>query len=840
MLVNEYFNDFPIDFFKIEPTEFVEVLGGTSTEEAEGLYRRELDKIQKVVIQPDGEGRIYSAVRNHIQLDQVNTTVINASVGQGKTYTVLQIIREYYDDYPNTYIFVAVPFVSLISQYVDELINIGIPQEQIYRYEWLDPSHPNSTIEEQRSRRIHVVTVNCLLGNAGENSVINSQIKRNYLQNFSKYLEGDELIYDNQIIDSSNLSNIETFDKSKLIINKGKNRKKSVFIYDEIHDAIHNFKKDNLFNLWHWQNSIHKNIIISATLNDASLVVIDHLAALTDNKIQIIESERIVVRSKQSDLFLHFNSNYTYKNSDSILSRIVSHSIENDFQIDILCYSKKLAEEIYNANDGAGGLLKDYYGSDQINLCASELVSNQRILRDTGSQRRYDHVKCNIGTNFKTGVNILKDNPSLIIIMPPKSTRLPFENMYGIFSGGINDIIQALARQRYKGEIHIMLPPCGVLDFETLPQMTAEQKDRYIENYQHVSETPENFTSNSFSYRDPFAIGFGFNEEIVKYKLLNEQTNIIKATYEEFIQSILMPIINTSVTSQYNELFPMPALKEFRINKGQKVLLKDKFLAADLSAFITHSAFTNQFINCRLAGYQLARIYFNADGIDGEIDNIFNSLIENGVINGFEPFHERFNKMMSYIYDGKEVFYEGTRINRGYYKVKQNILNVLLNNENPDYFSESLPYKDLLGRNFTHLNYMMFLLQDINYESETGGSRTFPTSVRQLFQLRNKMVETLYPHGNSSYLKPVTENDIFEILGIDVPTLIESLVNDYPTLLHIKTFRDITTKSSVEQKEALYRFISKIVGKFDDSRQYSFLPYKVKKLNSQILPIPYS
>ena len=84
-----------------------------------------------------------------------------------------------------------------------------------------------------------------------------------------------------------------------MISNCKAQNKKVVFIYDEIHDTIHNFRQELIFNLWKWKNVIHKNFVISATFNEASKIVIEYLAELTDRKIQIIESERVRNPEKQ-------------------------------------------------------------------------------------------------------------------------------------------------------------------------------------------------------------------------------------------------------------------------------------------------------------------------------------------------------------------------------------------------------------------------------------------------------------------------------------------------------------------------------------------------------------
>ena len=237
-LPNKYFEDFPIEFKEINPEDFPN-----------------FSVREKIIISPDEEGYICENLKHHIDLDEKNTVVINAGVGQGKTTAIIEIVKEYYEN-TDYIIFIASPFVSLVEQYYKDVIKKDIPEKDIFRYELLG----NDELTDFWHRRIHIVTANCILGNPGEDAFINSKVKRYYLNRLSKYCE--------------------------------KYNKKVIFIYDEIHDAIHNFKEEYIFNLWKWRNVILKNYIISATYNEASKVVIEYLAELTNDNIQIIESER--------------------------------------------------------------------------------------------------------------------------------------------------------------------------------------------------------------------------------------------------------------------------------------------------------------------------------------------------------------------------------------------------------------------------------------------------------------------------------------------------------------------------------------------------------------------
>ncbi len=349
------FLDFPIKFKEVNPEDF-----GSPFEVDE-----------KIIIKPNNDGYINDEIQKNIDLDTKNTVVINAGVGQGKSYAIIQTIKRYFEKIKKDekyLIFVASPFVSLVKQYVNDIhTDAGIPEEAIFDYNELGRNP-----EPNFFKPIQVVTANTLLGNPGEDSFKNSEIKRKYLNSLS------------------------AFCKDKGI--------KVIFIYDEIHDSYQNFEQKFIFNLWKWQEVIHKNFVISATFNEASKVVIKYLAELTNNKIRIIESERIRFDEKQSDLFLHYSNDNNFSIETNEIQEVIINAVEKGKNIDILCYSKNLAKNLIDST-----LLKDISKRQKIKIndCTSQLKSNSRE-ENKEPKNRYDSTKINIGTNFKTGVSIKK------------------------------------------------------------------------------------------------------------------------------------------------------------------------------------------------------------------------------------------------------------------------------------------------------------------------------------------------------------------------------------------------------------------------------------------------
>lgn len=215
------------------------------------------------------------------------------------------------------------------------------------------------------------------------------------------------------------------------------------------------------------------------------------------------------------------------------------------------------------------------------------LVANQRPENEE-PKNRYDNDKCNIGTNFKTGVSIKKEKHAFIIIMPPRSTKMWFRNKSGIFSDGVNSIIQALARQRKPGEIHIILSKPDKFDYNSLSKagFTQEQIDIFSKNYnsiQHYAEEPNK----------------------VEYYSLQEQDNILYKFYNHVLKAYVIKEIEY-ISELDREKLPRlkyPTYELFKLGKGEEYLANTiKFYGEDLSAYITFCAFTNQFINCNLSG----------------------------------------------------------------------------------------------------------------------------------------------------------------------------------------------------------------------------------------------
>jgi len=119
-LPNIHFEDYSIEFKEINPEDFPH-------------FEVENNR-EKHIISPDEDGYIDTAIQPIVQLGHKNTLVINAAVGQGKSYAIIQTIKRFYEADEDYLIVVASPFVGLVTHYYNIHLDAVIPEGQIYNY----------------------------------------------------------------------------------------------------------------------------------------------------------------------------------------------------------------------------------------------------------------------------------------------------------------------------------------------------------------------------------------------------------------------------------------------------------------------------------------------------------------------------------------------------------------------------------------------------------------------------------------------------------------------------------------------------------------------------------
>lgn len=528
------FEGFPIEYKKLYPSDFKEF---------------DVKEDKRFMLNPNEKGYVTDELVETIDINESNTTIINCGTNQGKTTALLKIIQNILAN-PDLKVVIAVPFLTLIDQYESDIVKIGIKKELIFKCDSEGIDEMKNSIDKFQSKRIYIITVNNLLGNPGYDNLTSSKDRKKFTHETIKSCT--------------------------------KESKKVIFIYDEIHDAIHNFKQDTIHVLWKWKDVIHKNIVLSATFNESSKIVLKYLAELTSKKIHLIESPRIKIDEKQGDLHLHYDSYY-----DDLLISVIEKAFREKKEIDILCYSKSYSKTICDTGTRIGKIIKAKV--PKVNLCVSE----------ENTTTKYDDSMFNVGTNFKSGINILKENHCYIIILPRSGDKR------GIFTNGVNSVLQAVARQRLKGEIH------------------------FIMNY------PARFNYNSLKFEDSQIAAFtSIYDRLVdpfkSYRVVHYDYDTQNSLLREFYKSEIVGYVESEIKhirsierSDLPEL-RFPSCDSFILNSGDSYLANYyPFFGYDLSAYVTYIALSNQFTNCTLKSMNFKP---NLNFIEGKIFPQLNEL----------------------------------------------------------------------------------------------------------------------------------------------------------------------------------------------------------------------
>ncbi|MFK7113785.1 DEAD/DEAH box helicase family protein [Flavobacterium oreochromis] len=562
--------DLPIEFKEINPSDF------------DSNYYNVSDK---QIIAVDGKGYISSKIEEIVRdnYDEKNTVIINAGVGQGKSYAVLSMIKNYlkFEEY---IVILAVPYKSLIKQYVNELIKIEVKKENIFNFLSFEEgkneysntnAYPQNNLnswgyidvdevinKDKLHEKVHVMTINALLGNSGEDSLFQSHIKTQYFNKLYNYCD-----------------------------NKGK---KIVLFFDEIHDGIHNFNQENIFKLWKYQDIFHKIFIVSATFNEASKEVIKYLSEFTNRNIQIIESVRSVPK-KQSRLHLIFND-YGKLNENFFLNNAFEEVINKGKDFDVIVYSKNQIFELFTKENTRIEIIDKV--RDNLNFCYSDFFDK------LSANKQYDEEKYNIGTNFTTGINISKKEHTLFVVFPIRSNIKYLKNK-GIFTNGVNSVIQTLARQRNIGDIYLIIPTPYNINVESLPYdsiVNLKIRDNFLKNCLHYDRT-------------------------VDYTNINSQADELNKIYDylKYINSISKKKVD-SVDRRGMNILSFPKKENFIMEKGEKYLTST-FFGGDLSTYIFWASITNQFQNCKLTSVLKTEYkYYTSDSIFQNILNEYDEL----------------------------------------------------------------------------------------------------------------------------------------------------------------------------------------------------------------------
>lgn len=488
---------------------------------------------EKTIITPDKNGYISDELYQLIDLKKTDTTVINAGVGQGKTKAIIDFINWYLSEILNNSgkykIVIVTPFKSLNKEYVKKIEKVADREDIFFEYQELDNAK-RLEFDEKCLKPIQLISIKSLLGDPGQKGFKQSEVKRAYYEYLIDYCKTKDL--------------------------------KVIMFFDELHESLSSFTPELIPNLFKWKEVIYKIFVASATLSESSKVPIKFFAELTQRKIRIIESKRIQNKDNLSSLHLCLYNRPTLDIDDLYLQELFKEIINssNFSTVNILTFKPSLAEQLYESPIGL--LIKEKFGS--LNLCIGDDKEN-----------KFDHDLCNIGTTFKTGISIEKENSAFVVILPDAFSNV--NNKLGIFTDRANSLIQALARPRNKSNIFVIAPSPRKLILK------EDDEQKYIEKLS-LGYLEFNDRSNQTSYID-----------------LKQQDELLQTHYQSIRDKIGKEIEVVSNLDQEIRTF-YHSYDWFKLKEGDKILSTTYYpFGKDLASYLYWAVWNNQFVNCRLS-----------------------------------------------------------------------------------------------------------------------------------------------------------------------------------------------------------------------------------------------
>lgn len=496
-----------------------------------------------------------------------NTTVLNIGTGMGKTTLVYNMIREVIMTDPEAVVIMCSPFISIVEKDYSALTNPNgkFKVDPLVTVNYVDLSNEIDNYKTKPTNRkkiqafvnsqiigkkLHIMTVNCFLGNSGSDVYFQNQFKEAYVNGLLKYCQ--------------------------------KNTKNVYIIVDEVHASVQNFQNELIYNLLRWKSITQKCIISSATITEPVIIVLKHFSYLTDDNIHVVELDRIKAIN-QANLEVFLSRKDDVENELDIIPKWLDSkgyykkSTTNTKKFHILCWSKSLAEKIAKNIET---LTNTSIRKNEINL----VVGGKN-----NTQLNFDPTKNNVGTSFATGVDIVNSDDALIIILP----SIKYNN-YGIFSNGIPSIIQSFARLRNGGNILVMAPQL----FNLIPD---KKTNAFLGFYKkNMGPIPAIISRDVDKY-------FTYEERVIK-KRYNDRKKKYKLISSNYIRDTAAIEVNGGAKKGLRPAIDKISIDSFILRSGQEFLVSHCYKSGkEITPFIIWSALHNQFTNCTLTKFLYER-----------------------------------------------------------------------------------------------------------------------------------------------------------------------------------------------------------------------------------------
>lgn len=378
-----------------------------------GKPQRSFDaSFEKVVLR---SGEYLDPTTNLANLNPFNsdTTVLNFQVGTGKTQVLFNYIAQYITAGSEYTVFYCAPFLRLLNEITRELNKRSISYFDCTKISSQSDEDKYTTAENFESQ-VQLMTPDFLLSSGGRRYMRQSSNKQGYRQELRDYL--------------------------------GANQRKVVLIVDEIHEKPAVFASQYLPSLMAWNGLVHKTFIASATFTQDSVQVCKAVSFLTKRRLQVFQAGR-VKGPIQARLHLHVCS-HSYGEKDlnylAGLAEVIQGAKERP--IHILTAFKSIAKKLA---EGKGSAASDAMG---------DLVPKPFLLT-AENKTPFDETRSSIGTTFKTGVNIKSAKGVLVAVLPGLGSDNNGTPNMGTFTDIRSSVVQAFARLRNGGDIHVFMPP---------------------------------------------------------------------------------------------------------------------------------------------------------------------------------------------------------------------------------------------------------------------------------------------------------------------------------------------------------------------------------------------
>ncbi len=518
------------------------------------LYEPEmLTPIEQIAPDSESIGEYLDGAKlmSEAQYAEELTVVIDLPVGKGKTTGCYDAIAEYTHD-PMTVILVVSPFRKLVDKDYKALQSER--KLRVFSYNEIPDKKEQwgEILDKALQMQVHILTVNCLLGNPGDDAFEQNAQKSLYLDRLYEHCNSQG---------------------------------KKVFIFfDEMHEAVYNFAPQFLPNLYKWHDVVRKCFVSSATFTPAVYPVLKYIGLLTNKTFRILHTLRQKWSEERlSNLHLHIlKDEYSAANLEPLytIRAILEESV--DKQVNILTGHKTLAKALLKPQDTNGGANPVY-----------EVIQQFKFNPVTGdSDKPFRSDGNNIGTAFKTGVNIDNPNSVYVVVLPVTKQNSPDS----IFNDGAPSVIQALARQRNGGEIHIfMYEPTHVIEL----QDDADQwKDEYsIAGWVHALDykpLKERLNNNPMVETKPISY-------------YRDQSRTLQFLYKQYSERYERNKVEIQALQQMEANgtarvgFQYPTFEEYLIRESANLMAKNfPQFGSDLSSYTLWAAMHGQFTNAEL------------------------------------------------------------------------------------------------------------------------------------------------------------------------------------------------------------------------------------------------